>query len=98
MNVEEIKEMLARHMEELKGRFKVKEIGIFGSYVKGEQKEGSDLDILVEFEENARLSLLDVVGLEIELSDLLGVKVDLVEKRNLKPYIGKRILNEVIYV
>jgi len=39
-----------------------------------------------------------VVGLEIELSDLLGVKVDLVEKKNLKPYIGQRILREVIYV
>jgi len=44
------------------------------------------------------LSLLDVVGLEIELSDLLGIEVDLVEKRNLKPWIGQRILSEVIYV
>ncbi|MFQ6074714.1 MAG: nucleotidyltransferase family protein [Candidatus Bathyarchaeia archaeon] len=98
MNLEEVKRMLARHREELKQKFKVKEIGIFGSYVKGEQKEGSDLDLLVEFEEDARLSLLDVAGLEIELSDLLGVKVDLVEKKNLKPYIGQRILNEVVYV
>jgi len=98
MNLEEVKEILARHRGELKEKFKVKEIGIFGSYVKGEQKEVSDLDILVEFEEDAKLSLLDVVGLEIELSDLLGVKVDLVEKKNLKPYIGQRILREVIYV
>ena len=42
--------------------------------------------------------MLDVVGLEIELSDLLGVKVDLVEKKNLKPHIGQRILKEVIYL
>jgi len=98
MNLEEVKEVLARHRGELKEKFKVKEIGIFGSYVKGEQREVSDLDILVEFEEDAKLSLLDVVGLEIELSDLLGVKVDLVEKKNLKPYIGQRILREVIYV
>jgi len=98
MNLEEVKETLARHKEELRKRFKVKEIGIFGSYVKGERKEGSDLDILVEFEEDAKLSLLDVAGLEIELSDLLGVKVDLVEKRDLKPYVGQRILKEVIYV
>lgn len=98
MNLEEVKEILARHREELRERFRVKEIGIFGSYVKGEQKGGSDLDVLVEFEEDAKLSLLDVVGLEIELSDLLGVKVDLVEKKNLKPYIGQRILREVIYV
>jgi len=75
----------------------VKEIGIFGSYVRGEEKGRSDLDVLVEFEEDAKLSLLDVVGLEIELSDLLGVKVDLVEKKNLKPRIGERILKEVIY-
>ena len=93
-----MKETLARHKEELRKRFKVKEIGIFGSYVKGERKEGSDLDILVEFEEDAKLSLLDVAGLEIELSDLLGVKVDFVEKRDLKPYVGQRILKEVIYV
>lgn len=98
MNLEEVKETLARHKEELRKRFKVKEIGIFGSYVKGERKEGSDLDILVEFEEDAKLSLLDVAGLEIELSDLLGVKVDLVEKRDLKPYVGQRILEEVIYI
>ncbi len=96
--LEEIKEILARHREELKEKFKVKEIGIFGSYVRGEPKGGSDLDVLVEFEEDAKLSSLDVVSLEIELSDLLGVKVDLVEKKNLKPYIGKRILNEVVYV
>jgi len=98
MNLEEVKEVLARHRGELREKFKVKEIGIFGSYVKGEQREVSDLDILVEFEEDAKLSLLDVVGLEIELSDLLGVKVDLVEKKNLKPYIGQRILREVTYV
>lgn len=56
------------------------------------------MDILVEFEEDAKLSLLDVAGLEIELSDLLGIKVDLVEKKSLKPYIGQYILSEVIYV
>ncbi|MCK4353916.1 MAG: nucleotidyltransferase family protein [Dehalococcoidia bacterium] len=93
-SVQEIK----RTLEELKGKYKVKEIGIFGSYVRGEQKGKSDLDILVEFEEDAKLSLLDVVGLEIELSDLLGIKVDLVEKKSLKPYIGQYILSEVIYV
>ena len=98
MKLEEIKEILSRHKEKLREKFRVKEIGIFGSYVKGEHKERSDLDILVEFEEDTKLSLLDIVSLEIELSDLLGVKVDLVEKKNLKPYIGQRILKEVVYV
>jgi len=98
MKLKEIKEILLRHKENLREKFSVKEIGIFGSYVRGEHKERSDLDILVEFEEEAKLSLLDIVSLEIELSDLLGVKVDLVEKKNLKPYIGQRILKEVVYV
>jgi len=76
----------------------IKEIGIFGSYVRGEFKEESDLDILVEFATNAKISLLDFVKLENYLSDLLGVKVDLVEKSALKPRIGKHILKEVVYL
>ena len=97
-SIQEIKKTLEQHKEELKGRYKIKEIGIFGSYVRGEQKGKSDLDVLVEFEEDAKLSLLDVIGLEIELSDLLGVKVDLVEKKSLKPFIGKHILKEVVNI
>jgi predicted nucleotidyltransferase len=95
---DKIKNILARHKKELKDRFQVKEIGIFGSYLSGEQSKESDLDILVEFQKNAKLSLFDVADLEIRLSELLGVKVDLVEKKCLKPYIGQRILNEVIYI
>jgi len=97
-SVQEIKKALERHKEELREKYRIKEIGIFGSYVRGEQKGKSDLDVLVEFEEDAKLSLLDVVGLEIELSDLLGVKVDLVEKKSLKPYVGQHILKEVVYI
>ena len=97
-SIQEIKKTLEQHKEELKERYKIKEIGIFGSYVRGEQKGKSDLDVLVEFEEDAKLSLLDVIGLEIELSDLLGVKVDLVEKKSLKPYLGKHILKEVVNI
>ena len=98
MDLKEIKSILEKNKEGLKHRFKIKNLGIFGSYVRGEQRAGSDLDILIEFEEQARLSLLDVAGIEIELSDLLGLKVDLVEKKNLKPYIGQEILKEVVYV
>jgi predicted nucleotidyltransferase len=96
--LKEIKETLAKCKPELKRKFEIKEIGIFGSYISGEQGEKSDLDILVEFEDDARLSLLDMVGLEIELSELLGVKVDLVEKKYLKPFIGQHILREVVYI
>lgn len=97
-DIKDIEETLRAFKPYLVGKYKVKEIGIFGSYVRGEQKKKSDLDILVEFEEDAKLSLLDVVGLQNELSGLLGVKVDLVEKKTLKPYIGQHILKEVVYV
>ena len=98
MTLKEIKKTLAKCKPELKRKFEIKELGIFGSYISGEQGEKSDLDILVAFEDDARLSLLDMVGLEIELSELLGVKVDLVEKKYLKPFIGQHILREVVYI
>jgi len=73
----------------------VKEIGIFGSYVRNEQKKNSDLDILVDFEETP--SLFKFMELESYLKTILKVKVDLVMKSVLKPRIGRRILNEVVY-
>jgi len=97
-NIEQVKKKLEELKPSLKEKFKLKSIGIFGSYIKGEEKEGSDLDILVEFEESATLSLLDFVGLENYLSEELGVKVDLVEKGTLKPRIGKHILEEVVNI
>ena len=95
-DVEEIKRTLVLHKAELREKFRVKTIGVFGSYVRGEQKRGSDVDILVEFEESP--SLFKFMDLEDRLSELLGVKVDLVSKKGLKPYIGKRILEEVVMV
>ena len=95
---EQIKSTLAEHKEELRQKYKIKEIGIFGSYVRGEQKKQSDIDILVEFEETADLSLLDFIGIENYLSDVLGIKVDLVEKHTLKPRIGKHVLEEVVNI
>ena len=95
---EQIKSTLAKHKEELRLKYKIKEIGIFGSYVRGEQKKQSDIDILVEFEETADLSLLDFIGIENYLSDVLGIKVDLVEKHTLKPRIGKHVLEEVVRI
>ncbi len=95
---EQIKSTLAEHKEELRQKYKIKEIGIFGSYVRGEQKKQSDIDILVEFEETANLSLLDFIGIENYLSDILAIKVDLVEKHTLKPRIGKHVLEEVVNI
>lgn len=92
--LDEIRSILAQHKEELKLKYKVKDIGIFGSYVRGMPKENSDLDILVEFDEE--ISLLKFVNLENYLSEILGIKIDLVMKDSLKPRIGRRILSEVI--
>jgi predicted nucleotidyltransferase len=93
----QIIDILKKHEKELKKRYGIKKIGIFGSYLRGEAKEGSDFDILVEFEQDVDIGLLKFVEIENRLSDLLGVKVDLVEKSALKPRIGKHILKEVIY-
>lgn len=95
-SLEEIKQILRQSMPEIKDRYKVKSLGIFGSYVHGEAKKSSDLDILVEF--NQAPSLLEFIRMEDDLSDKLGVKVDLVMKKALKPHIGQRILEEVVPV
>ena len=95
-NVEAIKRTLFGHKAELKEKFKVKNIGVFGSYVRGEQKGSSDVDVLVEFDDP--IGLFEFMKLENYLSDLLGVKVDLVSKKALKPHIGERIPEEVIMI
>lgn len=90
--LEEIKKFLAEHKQELRERYGVKEIGIFGSYIRGEQKERSDVDILVKFEKPIGFFKF------LELEELLSVKVDLVSNKALKPRIGKHILEEVIMI
>lgn len=87
--------ILRQHLPELKEKYSVSYLGIFGSYIRGEQTKDSDLDVLVQFDGTKRIGLLAYVHLENYLSDLLGVKVDLVDKNALKPNIGKRILAEV---
>jgi len=96
LNLKRITNILKEHKEELKEEYGIKEIGVFGSYVREEYKEKSDLDILVEFEEDAKIGLLKFVNMENYLTELIGVKVDLVEKSTLKPRIGKHILEEVV--
>lgn len=80
----------------LRENFKVKEIGIFGSFVRGEQKETSDLDLLVEFIEP--IGLIKYVGLQNFLSDKVGAQVDLIAKSGLKPRISEQVSKEVVYV
>ena len=95
-SLDRIKEILKKHEKELKEEYGIKEIGIFGSYLRGEAKEESDLDILIEFEKP--IGFFKFLELEEYLSNLIGIKVDLVSKKALKPYIGKYILKEVVIV
>lgn len=88
--------LLRQHLPELSKTYNINYLGIFGSYVRGEQKEDSDLDILVEFSKTP--DLFEFIGLKQDLSDMLEVNVDLVMKSALKPRIGKRILEEVVQV
>ncbi|MDK2781258.1 MAG: uncharacterized protein PWR13_286 [Archaeoglobi archaeon] len=96
-SLEKIKEILKNHKEELRRLFGVKERGIFGSYVRGEQTEISDVDILVEFEREIGWEIVD---LKEYLEKLLGVKVDLVSKRGIvrRPLLWEHVKKEVIYV
>ncbi|MDH5459492.1 MAG: nucleotidyltransferase family protein [Candidatus Bathyarchaeota archaeon] len=94
--IEQIKKELTELKPILKGKFKVESIGLFGSYVRGEQKGKSDLDILVEFSEP--IGLFEFIELEDFLRRKLGVKVDLVMKESLKNRIKERIIKEAIYL
>jgi predicted nucleotidyltransferase len=94
--LEEITQWLVQHKPLLQEQYRAKELGIFGSYVRQEQTETSDVDLLVEFSEPP--SLLKFINLENYLSDNLGVKVDLVHRKGLKPRIGERILAETVYL
>jgi predicted nucleotidyltransferase len=97
-NLTEIKQVLQTQKPFLYKRYGVTELGVFGSYVRGEQSPDSDVDILIELTDPPRISLLGLVNLENYLSDLLGLKVDVAIKKNLKKRIGRRILQEVVPV
>ncbi len=93
--VEEMTGLIQRVLPPLRHQYGVRDLWLFGSYIRAEQGAESDLDILVAFD-NPHLSLIEFIQLEQELSQLLGVRVDLIERDTLKPDIGKRILQEAI--
>ncbi|MFN8474790.1 MAG: nucleotidyltransferase family protein [Anaerolineae bacterium] len=94
IDLQHLIQIIREHMPELLERYDVESLGVFGSFARQEQSPESDLDLLVTFRETP--GLLRYIALENYLSDLLGVKVDLVMKDALKPHVGKRILEEVI--
>ena len=91
MTIDEIKEKIIPILKQ----YDIKKAGIFGSMAKGEDEEDSDIDILVDID-NDDISLLDFVDIKLELEGVLNKKVDLVEYSTIKPLIKDRILNEEV--
>jgi len=85
---------LKEHKREIESRFSVRRIGIFGSYARGEEKETSDIDVLVEFEEP---TFRNFMGLVFFLEELFGREVDLVTTKGLSPYIRPHVEREVVW-
>lgn len=90
--LDELSVTLRGMLPALKTQYHVGTLEVFGSFVRGDERKNSDLDLLVTFDEVP--TLFKFVALENHLTDTLGVKVDLVMKDSLKPAIGKRILEE----
>jgi uncharacterized protein len=95
-SLEKLKAELEAIKPELKQRYKVETIGIFGSYSRGEQTKKSDLDLLVSFSEP--IGIYKFVEVEEFISSKLGVRIDLVQKGALLPMIKEQILNETITI
>ncbi len=95
INKEDILKKLKKLKNEIKANYRVKTIGLFGSYVNNKQKDTSDIDFLVEFEDDA--DLFHFIGLSRYLEELFNTKVDVVSKPSLKKELKQQILQEVIY-
>jgi len=99
--VEISKEEILKKLRELKPylqkEFGVKEIGIFGSVVRNEQRPDSDIDILIDYDVKVMRSVFKLIKLKFFLEEILGKKVDLVPKKGIRPQLREKILNEVIY-
>jgi len=95
-SLDEIKKSLINQKILLREKYKINRLGIFGSYVRGEQKKESDLDVLIDYEEVP--SLITLIELENHLSNVLGLNVDLVTRKGIKPQLRSNILEEVVYL
>jgi uncharacterized protein with HEPN domain/predicted nucleotidyltransferase len=91
-----ILDRLIAALPDLRRRFKVTRLGVFGSYARGQEDPESDLDLLIEFSKGWRLS--DLAWLKEEVNALLGMKVDVVPRDGLKPHIGRRVLADVVWL
>jgi|Deesub1362B_J571_1020462.scaffolds.fasta_scaffold01367_4 hypothetical protein len=96
-SLEEVVSEIKKNEEIIKKKFKVGEIGVFGSVVRGEETEKSDIDIIVEFESEGK-NFDNYMELKFFLEELLGASVDLVSKSAIRERLRSKILEEVVYV
>jgi len=97
-NKDEILQILKRHKKELYNKYGIKEIGLFGSFARGDETTKSDIDILVEYKKNLMRTLFDEARLINELEEILKKEnIDLAVKKNLNKYYKDNILKEVLY-
>jgi len=96
MEKEKVIKILEDVCEEIKKRYKVKRLGLFGSVVRGEESKGSDIDILTEFEDGA--DLFDLTGLTAFLEEKLKCEIDIVSRGGLREELRDSIEKEVAYI
>ena len=95
-DLNEIREIIKQHRNILADKYGIAIVSIFGSYVRGEQDQRSDIDLLADI--LRPISLLEMVGAEIYLSEVLGIKVDLVPKRSVREELRDNILEEAVSI
>lgn len=95
MDREHVIEKLRAHEQQLKEAGIVR-LSVFGSTARGDAGPDSDVDLLAGFDETRRISLLDIVGMQLDLSDMLGCRVDLIEEGTLKPRVQKSVEAEIV--
>ena len=96
MNAENILRKLKELKTDLVTRYKVRKIGLFGSWIREEQRAGSDIDLLVEFDDDA--DLFDLIGLSLYLEEILGHPVDIVPRGALREELRDTVLKQVVVV
>jgi predicted nucleotidyltransferase len=96
MNREAVIDILKRHREAL-NRHGVAHAALFGSVSRGEEHSGSDIDILIDLDPEAHLSVFDYVDLKEYIADLFDGPVDVVNREGLKPYVKPVVMSDVVY-
>lgn len=91
---QDILEKISRHQEILKSKYPIRSIALFGSHVRDEQKEHSDIDLLIDFSEPVGMEIMDLTW---ELEEILGQKVDIVTYQAVKDRLFQHIKDELIY-